>query len=1007
MGPTSDDLRTIFHLLDEILALDPSQHDDWLAGLPAEHVRLRPTLAKMLAKRASAETADFLGRLPAFTRFEQDTSAQSGFQNGAVVGAYRLIKEIGQGGMGTVWLAERTDGLVKREVALKLPMIALHRSVAERFTRERDILATLVHPHIARLYDAGIAPTGQPWLAMEYVDGESIDAWCNRRRLPIRGRLELFLQVLGAVQYAHTNLVIHRDLKPSNILVTTDGQVRLLDFGIAKLMTDGEARETELTQMGGRALTPLYASPEQISGRPVSTASDVYSLGVILYELLCGQPPYKLTRDSRGALEEAILAADPVKPGQAAVTAEAALARSGSVKKIKQALGGDLDTIVLKTMKKNVADRYVTVDAVSQELRRYLEGAPVLARADSYAYRARKFVTRNRLPVAAASIAGLGLILGAAMTLWQAHMAREQAVVAQRESTKAKAVQEFLLDIFRANTDQQPDPVKARQTTARELLDAGAARVATSLKDAPEAKDEILDTLSDMYHQMGLAAEAGAMRRQRVDMLKEAFGPRDRRVADALLSYASDIANTEERGRVPAVLSEAKAVLDSTNDFSSETRGALLLESASFYRYVSIDKMRTYADEAVTFFRQRYPDTWNLTHALRLAALSRQMLGDYEAAESWHRETLAVIQKRSPGPSAWVIAPSVQLAQTEEALGNMANAEEYFRSALAASRQFKGPSHSETVQVEAKLGAFLQATGRRPEGWDLLDDALAKSKSDNPATSFAGVVVARYYAIALLAEGRFGEAEKYIAEDLTDARKNYPGSAALASALRMDSIAAVARGDYRQARDDLNEAMIVWRKVSANAALPSTNNPYLLELAHVQIANGEVEAARASLAKVVPAVKGKSTFFAPDDVNAKLVHAELFLRQRNYAEAAQFSGQALDDIRRFPDKRLFPALEATAFLRLGEAQQGANDPGAARANLERALQLRLTTEAPNSPALAEAQIALANCLLDLGERRLARRLIDEAKVIHAANKELGEHYRKPLRDSELRQKGLG
>ena len=230
--------------------------------------------------------------------------------------------------MGVVWLAERADGEVKRPVALKLPIISLHnRTLADRFARERDILAQLTHPRIARLYDAGVTDRGQPYLALEYVEGEKITSYCDTRRLGVKPRLQLFLQVLRAAQYAHTNLIVHRDLKPANILVTKEGDVRLLDFGIAKLLTEGEANETELTRVGGRALTPDYASPEQIAGSTVTTASDVYSLGVVLYELLTGGRPYKLKRDTRSGLEDAILAAEPARPSQAAAGETAAQAR--------------------------------------------------------------------------------------------------------------------------------------------------------------------------------------------------------------------------------------------------------------------------------------------------------------------------------------------------------------------------------------------------------------------------------------------------------------------------------------------------------------------------------------------------------------------------------------------------------------------------------------------------------------------------------------------------------
>jgi eukaryotic-like serine/threonine-protein kinase len=283
---------------------------------------------------------------------------------GKSFGPYRVLSLLGTGGMGSVWLAERIDGLFARRVALKLVHQALMgRVMAERVSREREILASLNHPNIARLFDAGFSEDGQPYLALEYVAGTPFTSYCDNRSLSITERLKLFQQVLTAVQYAHARLVIHRDLKPSNILVTEEGQVQLLDFGIAKLLTEGEARETELTRLGGRALTPDYAAPEQITGAPITTAADVYSLGVMLYELLTGERPYRLKRNSRGALEEAILEEDPVAPSRATPGEAAAKARGTTVKKLSRSLTGDLDTIAIKALKKSPTERYATANA--------------------------------------------------------------------------------------------------------------------------------------------------------------------------------------------------------------------------------------------------------------------------------------------------------------------------------------------------------------------------------------------------------------------------------------------------------------------------------------------------------------------------------------------------------------------------------------------------------------------------------------------------------------------
>ncbi|MGH8240395.1 MAG: serine/threonine-protein kinase, partial [Steroidobacteraceae bacterium] len=279
-------------LLDEALDRPAAARAAWLDSLDSQFDALKPQLRALLARAAEVETSDFLATLPSVALEATPATDESG----RTIGAYRLVRELGRGGMGSVWLAERVDGLIDRPVALKLPHLIAHSGLAERMARERAILAALNHPHIARLYDAGLGDDGQPYLALEYVAGRPLDVHCrsgdNGQPLDLRARLRLFLQVVNAVAYAHGKLIIHRDLKPANILVTAEGEVRLLDFGIAKLLEDGVAHDSALTELGPRALTPDYASPEQIRGEPLTVAADVYALGVLLYELLTDRLPY-------------------------------------------------------------------------------------------------------------------------------------------------------------------------------------------------------------------------------------------------------------------------------------------------------------------------------------------------------------------------------------------------------------------------------------------------------------------------------------------------------------------------------------------------------------------------------------------------------------------------------------------------------------------------------------------------------------------------------------------
>ena len=475
-------------LLDQALERPAAERAAWLAQLPADHDDLKPLLRDLLSRVAAIETADFLGSLPKFAVASEGLDDPE-IQVGALVGPYRLLRALGHGGMGSVWLAERIDGVLKRQVALKLPHVAWPQAqLAQRLEREREILAALEHPHIARLYDAGQGSNGRPYLALEYIEGQPIDEYCRSAdgssRLDIASRVRLFLQVARAVAHAHGKLILHRDLKPNNVLVTADGTARLLDFGIAKLLAEGEARETRLTQFGGRALSPDYASPEQIRGEPLSVASDIYSLGVMLYELLAGAPPYRLTRNSRGELEDAILFADPRRPSELAAPAD------------RRALRGDLDTVVLQAMKKQPAGRYQTAYALIDDLERALDGRPVAAQADTMAYRASRFVRRHKLAVAASALLVLALTAGTVGTTLGMLRARRAEAEARTEAATAERYSDFLVNMFEVST---PEGSKGRQVTARDILERGAAKVRKELVNEPALQARLLATIGWVY----------------------------------------------------------------------------------------------------------------------------------------------------------------------------------------------------------------------------------------------------------------------------------------------------------------------------------------------------------------------------------------------------------------------------------------------------------------------------------------------------------------------------
>ncbi len=540
----ADRLKRLNALLESALALPTVQRAAWLAALPAEHQALAPTLAALL-ERAAVETDSFMRR-GAHARVE----VMADDRPGNVIGPYRLLAELGHGGMAAVWRAERIDGSLQREVALKLPA-ATGAGLMQRMARERDILAGLEHPRIARLYDAGVTAEGRPWLAMERVDGVPIDRYCSAQKLSIEQRLRLFLQVADAVAHAHARLVVHRDLKPGNILVTHEGDVRLLDFGVAQLLADDAAPEQQLTRQIGRAVTPDYAAPEQLGTQPVGTAANVYSLGIVLYELLTGQRPYSVASHSAMTLQDAVLHASV--PAMSSRVADAAAAK---------ALRGDLDTIVAKALRKRATDRYSSVEALGADLQRHLDGQPVLAQAPSWGYRARKFVRRHRLPLVAAAMVCASLVAGLGAALWQAREARAQAA-------RAEQARQFVASILK---QAQPRQGGGGAVMTADLLALAGERIERELASDPKIAADLGVNIGEGLSRLGEPVRGEAILRAAVARADSAFGPRHAVTlrGRALLAESLSVQKPDEAARIAdALVPDALAVLPATAEVAT------------------------------------------------------------------------------------------------------------------------------------------------------------------------------------------------------------------------------------------------------------------------------------------------------------------------------------------------------------------------------------------------------------------------------------------------------
>ncbi len=506
-GPDGERWTRLSAILDQLLDVPPDERASRLAGIDEEDAALGQELRALLALGASHGLLDRPYAHGLATMFEE--AASEGAPELELVGPWRLVRELGRGGMGVVYLAERADGQYEQQSALKLIKRGLDtEEVVARFRRERQILARLRHPAIAQLLDGGVAADGRPYFAMEYVEGRPITEFCDQRRLTIDERLGLFLRVCDAVQHAHRSLVVHRDLKPSNILVTDDGALKLLDFGIAKLLGGEETSDaTEWTRLGRLAMTPGYAAPEQVRGEPVTTATDVYAMGVVLYELLSGRRPYRLPGGLAAEAERILLEAAPARPSvvvEAEVEEgtpradERARARSSSPAGLRRRLKGDVDAITLTALRKEPERRYPTVQALADDLRRHLSGQPVSARPESRSYRVGKFAHRNRVGVAATLIVVLALVCGLVATAWQG---RQRA----RETRKAQEIKDFVLEILGALA---PERARGGEVDVRKLLDGAARRVETELAKQPLLQAELETILADLYHKLGAHEQA-------------------------------------------------------------------------------------------------------------------------------------------------------------------------------------------------------------------------------------------------------------------------------------------------------------------------------------------------------------------------------------------------------------------------------------------------------------------------------------------------------------------
>ncbi len=749
------------------------------------------------------------------------------------IGPYRVLREIGQGGLSTVYLAERSDEQFQMRVAIKVVKRGMDTAdILRRLRQERQILASLDHPHIARLHDGGTTEDGLPYFVMEYIEGEPIDEYCDRRRLSTARRLELFRAACAAVQCAHQNLVIHRDLKPSNLLVTGGGVPKLLDFGIAKLLDPDSLPQTLAhTATGMRLLTPEYASPEQVLGQPLTTATDVYSLGVMLYRLLTGRRPYRLTSGRGLEIERVICEVEPEKPsvaafrppaeGDEATTPEAvSRAREGTPERLRRRLAGDLDNIVLMAMRKEPQRRYASVEQLSSDVDRYLRSLPVRARGDTLGYRTAKFIRRHRGGVIAATLVLLALVGGILTTARQARIARGERARAERhlaealtESARAEQISAFLVDLFEIS---DPGEARGNRVTAREILDRGAEKIRRELKGQPELKAGLMTTMGEVYRKLGLYQRAQEILEEVLASRRRQLGEEHPEVAlsrvrlgDVLFARGRLDAAEEALRRALAIQRGAPEVVPRDLAATVHLLGSVARErgdgETAERLYAEALEMRQQAGDVLEvaeslddlgelhYFYGRWTDAEPLfrqaaerrraelgdvhpevAESLSNLAAVLDARGESAAAEPLHREVLA-LRTRLYGDRHPQLAVSLNnLAITLQALDRHAEAVPLLRRSLEMNRELRGPEHPITGGDMNNLARSLHALSEDAEAESLLLEAAAiKRKSfgdEHPDVALSLYRLARLYEDL----GRGKEAEELYREALGILERTLP-----------------------------------------------------------------------------------------------------------------------------------------------------------------------------------------------------------------------------------------
>lgn len=731
-GALSNPGERMEQLLDQALALDASERTAFVMRACGADAQSRERLLRMLA--AATTGSGFLDR-PVLRTADPPSELTGVTAAGRCIGAFRLTRRLGAGGMGEVWLAERVHGDFTQRVALKLMLPGVGTD-PQRFVFERRILAELDHPGIARLYDGGVSDDGAPWMAMEYVEGQDLLSWVREHRADLQTRLELFVQVCEAVAYAHAHLVVHRDLKPANIFVTRAGTVKLLDFGIAKLLVPQAASDATRTMH----LSPAYAAPEQLDGGPITTATDVFSLGVTLYHVLANYLPWNMDSAPLGSALKRMLGDVPPPPSRAT---------DGTIG--ERALRGDLDAITAKALRHDPQARYPDARAMAEDLRRYLRREPIQAREGARAYVVRRLLRRHWLPVSAAVALVAALASGFAGVVWQARRA-------EQEAARAAATRDFLVDIFKASDPRLEQDKPRGEITARELLDASVDRIEQEFAHDMPTQLELLRVSAEIYRELGENERYERLHALLLTIARKHYGASHPFVLGALLDEASYAKDRFDSPRALQLLDELDPLIRSEGlDRTSLrarwwlTRGQALFEDSS-----RIDELIAALRNATDLFAAVAPTDPGRVTALADLGTAHSNRMDFGPAQRYLRQSIAAADSVSDRNDAELATIYGNLGLISQSMGDFAAADQAYARAEEIIRRTHGESRPHHWVPAASRARAAHLGGDRMRSWTLFEKLLQQIPRDS--THHEAIEAREWYGGCLAAEGRATEA---------------------------------------------------------------------------------------------------------------------------------------------------------------------------------------------------------------------------------------------------------